>query len=450
LGLTFDFNYVGDGVQFPSDNTLGAPRNILIKDCVFKNIKNATVVADSTRQLFVAGSNDVNNLAKNIRYINNSCDAAIAGDHTNGEYAIMQFAHVDGGMIIGNSIYNIPQIKQCAVLLYGYNRNIVIANNTFHNNDPEDIIVGQSDNLVVTGNVFSNIIRIGNSNNATLANNSMYRMRMTIDDNGVFDVDNAAVLRTSRNVMIAGNTFDSSPSTSGFGSNNETITIEYDSGGDGENPLKDLVITGNQGKIDQKFVNLAAAPNILTAGANQNVVISNNHVVERSEDTTDFAIFRVAGNTALTTTSEGWKNVFIVGNYCGPLETTGAAGGWKDVELSTAAMGNIVVRDNWFNAVGVFNVDSYPYAAQNFGTTTTSRYTNSGTVSITTTATTVVVTHGVEYTPAAYDIYVTPTTGWGTTTKFWVDTITATTFTIHRNATVSETMTFAWQVARRT
>jgi hypothetical protein len=187
-------------------------------------------------------------------------------------------------------------------------------------------------------------------------------------------------------------------------------------------------------------------------GPNKNIYICNNHCTERSDTDASWPLIKIVGNTTLSgaSLSEGWKNIFISGNYLGPLDT-GSAGTYLDIDPSTTGMQNLVIRDNWFNNTGVNNVGSYPYAARNFGTATTTRYSNSGTSSITGTSASVTVTHGVEYTPAAQHIYVTPTTSWGSATKFWVSNITSTTFQINRSPApgASETMTFAWQVSRR-
>jgi KorB domain. len=211
------------------------------------------------------------------------------------------------------------------------------------------------------------------------------------------------------------------------------------------NPFKNIAIVGNQAKVYRKFVDLLR-PQDNEVGPNQNIVISNNHCVEREINDTSFSPIVITGNTVVP--SHGWKNVFFSGNYIGPL-TTGAAGPYRDAAVTTTGMSNLVFRDNWFNGTGIDAVESYPYAAQNHGDATTRRYTNSGTANITSAATSVTVTHGVEYTPLAQDIYVTPTTSWGSATKFWVSTITATTFVINCTPAPGATMTFAWQVSRR-
>jgi len=451
LGLTFDFNFMGQEIFFPSDNTYGAPSDIMFKDCTFKNIKDSKAAPEgpgrtaSARCLYVGGSSSVYNPAFNISFINNVCDAAIPGDTTGGEYAVFQMVATDGGKIIGNSISNAPLIKETAYYLYGYNKHITFAYNIGYNNDCQDLTCMQVEESTITGNVFSNRITSSNLKNVVISNNIMNRFRMSIYDKETFDVStNISSLRSSSNVLVSGNQFDTS-STSTLGINTETVELEYSDYGDGTNPFKNIAIVGNQAKVYRKFVDLLR-PQDNEVGPNQNIVISNNHCVEREINDTSFSPIVITGNTVVP--SHGWKNVFFSGNYIGPL-TTGAAGPYRDAAVTTTGMSNLVFRDNWFNGTGIDAVESYPYAAQNHGDATTRRYTNSGTANITSAATSVTVTHGVEYTPLAQDIYVTPTTSWGSATKFWVSTITATTFVINCTPAPGATMTFAWQVSRR-
>jgi hypothetical protein len=69
-----------------------------------------------------------------------------------------------------------------------------------------------------------------------------------------------------------------------------------------------------------------------------------------------------------------------------------------------------------------------------------------GTATIVSGQTSIVVTHGFGKTPTADDITVTPTNAMGSATKFFFDTLTATTFTIRVNADPTGAgATFAWK-----
>ena len=72
---------------------------------------------------------------------------------------------------------------------------------------------------------------------------------------------------------------------------------------------------------------------------------------------------------------------------------------------------------------------------------------NTGTATVANGQTTIAVTHGLSITPLASHILVTPTNSMGNATKYYVDTITSTQFTIHVNADPgATTATFAWAV----
>jgi hypothetical protein len=69
---------------------------------------------------------------------------------------------------------------------------------------------------------------------------------------------------------------------------------------------------------------------------------------------------------------------------------------------------------------------------------------NRGTADITTGNTTVVVSHGLGFTPALSQITVTPTSSLGSATEFWVSTPTSTQFTINVDVNPAATASFVW------
>ena len=69
---------------------------------------------------------------------------------------------------------------------------------------------------------------------------------------------------------------------------------------------------------------------------------------------------------------------------------------------------------------------------------------NKGTATVLNTTTSIVVTHNLAATPAQGDIVVTPTESLGSAAEFWVDTLTATQFTINVDANPGTDVTFAW------
>ena len=69
----------------------------------------------------------------------------------------------------------------------------------------------------------------------------------------------------------------------------------------------------------------------------------------------------------------------------------------------------------------------------------------SGVATITSGNTTIVVTHGA-ITPSINNIHVTPTSDIASAAKFWVNTVTATQFTINVDADPTSSITFAWSI----
>jgi len=58
--------------------------------------------------------------------------------------------------------------------------------------------------------------------------------------------------------------------------------------------------------------------------------------------------------------------------------------------------------------------------------------------------TSIAVTHGLAVTPVIQDISVTPMEAWGAMTQFYIDTPTATQFTIHADQDPGQDVDFAW------
>ena len=70
---------------------------------------------------------------------------------------------------------------------------------------------------------------------------------------------------------------------------------------------------------------------------------------------------------------------------------------------------------------------------------------NSGTATIVSGTTSIVVDHGLDVTPSAGDIMVTPMGSLGSASYFYIDTFTSTQFTIHTNADPGANVDFAWK-----
>ena len=68
-----------------------------------------------------------------------------------------------------------------------------------------------------------------------------------------------------------------------------------------------------------------------------------------------------------------------------------------------------------------------------------------GTATLTSAATVVTVTHGLDSPPTSKCISVTPASDLGSATKFWVSNVTATTFDIKVNTAPGANLTFAWK-----
>ena len=70
---------------------------------------------------------------------------------------------------------------------------------------------------------------------------------------------------------------------------------------------------------------------------------------------------------------------------------------------------------------------------------------SSGTATLISGTTSIAVTHSLNKTPAIGDVVVTPIEAWGSMTQFYIDTYTATQFTIHADQNPAQDVDFAWK-----
>lgn len=137
----------------------------------------------------------------------------------------------------------------------------------------------------------------------------------------------------------------------------------------------------------------------------------------------------ISGNVFESSTTAGKTRSFI--------RETGSGGG-----------GNNLITNNSFAAGAVLTVGKVEIGGTgsivrgNRGYVTEAK----GTATVASGTTSIAVTHGLDRTPAAADVKVTPTNSLGSAAKFWTSAVGATTFTINTNVDPgATTATFAWQ-----
>jgi hypothetical protein len=259
-----------------------------------------------------------------------------------------------------------------------------------------------------------------------------------------------SLFRGSQRVLISGNSFNSTAeSNAEAGTSNECIRI--DGTENDANPVKGVFIVGNVARVHSAFFKLLGVNSSLP-NPHENVIISNNQIMDRELVDNSTGIIQLTGNVAVT--NSGLRNCLIYGNFIGALNT-GSAGGHEDVRVNTTGFAGFVVRDNWFSNDGVSNITNYTNVFGNFANPDSMvvdrRDSNAGTATITSTdADTQVVSHGVGYTPTLDNIKVVPTNSMGNASNFWITSPTATQFTIKTNVAVGtgNSASFAWCVSR--
>jgi hypothetical protein len=458
FGITFDFANIGDQLQIQGNNTDGVVSNILIQDCLFTHPKVPVVASDSNRYLVLGMTNTGVGtvpafVAENCKIINCDFDYTLPTGTTSvtDTFAIINLIGIKSGLVQNNRFWNIPATKGGGIFVYAFNQDIKIVGNHFYNTDSlmygGEIRLAHSTNTLIAGNTFSQKIRIVDSRYATIVNNYIRGLIQVTDSDDESHDGGEPVWRGTKNVLIANNQFD-------YGApliETDTFGIEYTNihlaGLNNDlNPNAFFTITGNQARVERNFVLIDRIKNNVPEAINR-LIITNNHILQRNDTTTTTeGLIHFVGNTA-GPPSNGIKDVFIRGNYF----AANSAGSTihKDIELTTTGMSNIIIRDNVFNNTGVSNINTYVGSvSSNYGIDANTRNSNSGTATITTSNTSVVVTHELGYTPLPGNISVNPTTSLGSASSWWFDTITATQFTIRVNTAPGSSVSFAWQAQR--
>lgn len=146
-------------------------------------------------------------------------------------------------------------------------------------------------------------------------------------------------------------------------------------------------------------------------------------------------------------TGAGWGRHRIVGNRSYNNGATGQRWGFR-LEQGSGTVSNSLVEAN-----DAFNNTSGPLFTNWSGSGNAYRRNagyvteNTGTATVASGQTLVSVTHGLSITPAAEKIKITPTNSLGSAAKFWIGSISSSTFQINVNVDPgATTATFAWQI----
>jgi len=127
------------------------------------------------------------------------------------------------------------------------------------------------------------------------------------------------------------------------------------------------------------------------------------------------------------------------------FDATGCNGS-EGIQDNGTALDYCIFNDNIFYNFGA----NSPFDLSSSGTHNTIRNNlgyiteNSGTATLVNATTSIAVTHGLDVTPSAGDIVVTPIEAWGSMAQFYIDTYTSTQFTIHADGDPGVDVDFAW------
>jgi hypothetical protein len=448
-GLTINFNNNAGSAKWEGTDTgTQQVNNVTLQDCVFKNPNPGSNMLNFTYTFPAAGAGQPTKKNTNIRIIN--CDFDGTGGTGVGNLVIIE--NTTNAFINGCRFRNTQSTKTAALLLSGTCENCEVFANSFSDNNDAiaDLQIEQCTNIRVYANDIATRVTVVDSRFVAVNGNRLRLLRIADKDLATYESGARDSIWRGTQYLQVGNNFFNALSINAGGQTLGVTTdknIIFDLAGTTTNPPKRIAITGNHVVSNRMFIDFVNATTSGNPGVIENLYISSNSIVQNSGtnagSTADRGIIRIGA--ASNWTSAGFKDVVIEGNYFAPTDQSTIP---NDITLVATGFANVVIRDNVFNNAGVSNVNSYVSGiSRNYGTTTATRFSNSGTVSGSTSP--ITVTHDVSYTPTAQNISVTPTTTWGSMTKFWTSNYTTTTFDINMSPAPGQSVSFAWQVSRR-
>ena len=186
---------------------------------------------------------------------------------------------------------------------------------------------------------------------------------------------------------------------------------------------------GNYGTFINNYIKSNEGHGVLISGTYHNIL--NNYVLDNNtdDDTTHYGI-NIANTYNTVLNNKIYLTVPTVGHQYG-----------IHVSANNCIFKNNDIRQSGksknFDITGVTTI----VQRNNDGYDTET----SGTATLVNGNTTIAVTHGLDVTPAAGDIVVTPIEAWGSMAQFYIDTYTSTQFTIHADADPGQDVDFAWK-----
>ena len=387
-----------------------------------------------------------------------NCSVIGNKDQVNGNTNI----HIKGGYIDGNKANQTeyknegetPDMVGHAVLLYNCTDSSIMGM-TVVDTWMHSLMLTQSSNCIIANNWVYNsgmnhvdttyesqsgILLWDSSNNNVVCNNHVLRTDAAADQpRACRAIYNSGISSGNR---IIGNIIDGWQGDDGFGGygiffmnacadidigNNKITNGDVGIMGDvtSTEGLTNVNIHDNHINVDKSpiWLEYAEAPSIV-----------NNHLYSGQSwgfciDLRNCTDVNVVGNQILY----GWHGSItdcVGGRYRGNIGNT---------EVKFDDSSNLLITENGMSDITVLPTASIIRNNVNFVTE------NSGTATLLNGATSIDVDHGLDVTPSAGDIMVTPAGSLGSASFFYIDTYTATQFTIHVDVDPGANVDFAWK-----
>ena len=400
---TNDINNINDhGLTFHTAQKVYATDNI-IKNCarglnIHTNSLECYIVGGGVENCRVNSrieSNCLNITVKNFQIFDNNFD--VDGDNSTIDNCFFK----NSTIIFRGKLSSLNNSNlENSFLSFTANGGSVLGNKFFNITSPYALVTSTNSNLdiLISNNIFENsengFINILNTSRVSIINNKFLKSATVTNTSGPI------VISQSNNILISNNYF--------FDSSASMIRITTGS----------LIFISNNYFESYRLTGIDSNPST-------NTDIVNNKFTGTTQSN---------GRAILVRSSS--SNINVKGNFM--------TGQDARIEVTGTTATNIVLDNNYLSSINIASgLLAQTRTLRNIGYVTE----NSGSATITSLNTSVVVNHGINRLPSLSNISITPQNSLGNSSKFWISNVTTTQFTINVDVSPSSIdAIFSWKV----
>jgi len=367
-------------------------------------------------------------------YITHNANVGYEGDALISDNYVLD--NVSDGIYVDEDVHeafilnnHIENNGRYGVFSYWNNWNVNIISNNIEDNANTAIYINEGTGVLISSNVLEGtgeaviVIAQSQMGRITIIGNQLESAKR-----GIRFINTATI----KNISITGNTFHTLSLSS--------ATIKYTEGlaiiGNTSQYINDSSVGGYYIDTSSRVVvsgnSVQSKAAAVSSSDVHHMIISNNVFESQYVDDglSNHSNIRLSDST----------NILVTDNIMKRYGDTPLS---ENIDIRGIGFADSKISNNIFaGATTALSIETdCPIIASNIGYTTE----NSGTATLVNGTTSIAVDHGLDVTPAAGDIVVTPIETWGNMTKFWIGNYTSTQFTIYADQNPGQDVDFAWK-----